>query len=120
MGDIERRLTARYYLVSRADVLVLGSIDPLWAGVANVSRTGVTLYIRQSLKLKAKVSVTFRFRTEDGWEMTEKATAAVVWQESEVAGLEFEHPILANSPAARTAPYLADYLAKKEADDEGE
>ncbi len=105
MDDRERRQMARYYLVSRADILVRGSFDPIWGGVANVSRTGVTLYIQQPLKLKTKVTLTFRFCREDGWEMTEKATAAVVWQDREVAGLEFEHPILANSPPAPTTPH---------------
>ncbi len=120
MADMERRLTARYYLVSRVDVLVRGSFDPIWGGVANVSRTGVTLYIRQPLKLHAKVTLTFHFCKEDGWEATETATAAVIWQSGEAVGLKFERPILANSLAVKKTPHLADYIAEREADGEGE
>jgi hypothetical protein len=116
MGDRERRQMARYYLVSRVDVLVRDSFDPIWGGVANVSRTGVTLYIRQPLKHNAKVTLTFHFRKEDGWEATETATAAVIFQSGEAVGLKFESAILANSLAAKKTPYLADYIAKREAD----
>ena len=56
MGDEEeRRRTPRYYLVSRVDVVVVGSGDPLWGAIANISRTGTTLYIRQTLKPRIKV-----------------------------------------------------------------
>jgi len=120
MDGMERRQMARYYLVSRADVLVRGRLDPLWAGVANISRTGVTLYIQQPLKLRAKVTLTFHFCKEDGWEATETAAAVVIWQSGEAVGLKFERPILADSLAAKKTPYLADYIAKKEAGDEGE
>jgi hypothetical protein len=116
MDDRERRQMARYYLVSRVDVLVRDSFDPIWGGVANISRTGVTLYIRQPLKLKTKITLSFHFRKEDGWQTTETATAAVIWQSGEAVGFKFEHPILANSLAAKKTPYLADYIAEREAD----
>ncbi len=116
MDDRERRQMARYYLVSRADVLVRDSFNPIWGGVANVSRTGVTLYIQQPLELHAKVTLTFHFCKEDGWEATETATATVIWQSGEAVGLKFERAILANSLAAKKTPYLADYIAERESD----
>jgi hypothetical protein len=116
MDDMERRQMARYYLVSRADVLVRNSFDPIWGGVANVSRTGVTLYVQQPLKLRAKVTLTFHFCEEDGWGKIETATAAIIWQSGDAVGFKFERPILANSLAAKKTPYLADYIAGREAD----
>ena|SRR5713226_3885414 len=115
MAGQERRRMPRYYLVSRVDVLVAGSADPLWGAIANISRTGTTLYIRQSLKLQSKATLRFRFQGEGGRELTEEVTATIVWQRGDVAGLEFEAPLLAGSPAAQKNPNLANHIAKKEA-----
>jgi hypothetical protein len=115
MAGMDLRRMARYYLVSRADILLPSSSDPLWGAVANISRTGVALYIRQHLTPKTKVTLKLHFRAEDGREITETVPAMVIWQRGEEAGLAFEQPILANSPTAQATPYLADFFAKKEA-----
>jgi len=114
MTDGERRRTPRFYLVSRVDVLVAGSGDPLWGAIANISRAGTTLYIRQSLKLQCKATLRFRFQGEGGRELIEEVTATLVWQRGDTAGLEFEAPLLAGSAAARKTPNLAQHIAKKE------
>jgi len=115
MAEFERRRTPRFYLISRVDVVVAGSADPLWGAIANISRTGATLYIRQSLKLHSKATLRFRFQGEGGRELTEEVTATLVWQRGDAAGLEFEAPLLAGSPAAQKTPNLANHIAKKEA-----
>lgn len=115
MAGEERRLTSRYYLVSRVDVLVAGSSDPLWGAIANISRTGTTLYIRQTLKPRSKATLRFRFQAAGGRELTEDVNAALVWQRGETVGMEFEVPLLAGSPTAQRAPNLESYIAEKEA-----
>src|SRR3989475_12159979 len=107
MAEIERRRTPRFYLVSRVDVLVAGSADPLWGAIANISRTGATLYIRQSLKLHSKATLRFRFQGEGGRELTEEVTATLVWQRGDAAGVEFRFPLPAGAPAAPKTPQPA-------------
>ena len=114
MGEEERRRTPRYYLVSRVDVVVAGA-DPLWGAVANISRTGITLYIRQTLKPRSKVTLQFRFQAAGGREVTEGVNATLVWQRGETVGMEFEAPLLAGSPAAQKTSLLANHIAEKEA-----
>jgi len=116
MGDEEeRRRTPRYYLVSRVDVVVAGSGDPLWGAIANISRTGTTLYIRQTLKPRIKVTLRFRFQAAGGREVIEDVNATLVWQRGETVGMDFEAPLLAGSPAAQKTSLLANYIAEKEA-----
>jgi len=116
MGDEEeRRRTPRYYLVSRVDVVVVGSGDPLWGAIANISRTGTTLYIRQTLKPRIKVTLRFRFQAAGGREVIEDVNATLVWQRGETVGMDFEAPLLAGSPAAQKTSLLANYIAEKEA-----
>ncbi|TLY25198.1 MAG: PilZ domain-containing protein [Nitrospirae bacterium] len=89
MGDEEeRRRTPRYYLVSRVDVVVAGSGDPLWGAIANISRTGTTLYIRQTLKPRIKVTLRFRFQAAGGREVIEDVNATLVWQRGETVGMD--------------------------------
>jgi len=116
MGDEEeRRRTPRYYLVSRVDVVVAGSGDPLWGAIANISRTGTTLYIRQTLKPRIKVTLRFRFQAAGGREVIEDVNATLVWQRGETVGMDFEAPLLAGSPAAQKTSLLANHIAEKEA-----
>jgi len=116
MGDEEeRRRTPRYYLVSRVDVVVAGSGDPLWGAIANISRTGTTLYIRQTLKPRIKVTLRFRFQAAGGREVIEDVNATLVWQRGETVGMDFETPLLAGSPAAQKTSLLANHIAEKEA-----
>ncbi len=115
MAEPERRVAPRYYLVSRVDVTMAGSAEPVWGAIANISRTGVALYIRQPLQPRSKATLRFRFQAEGGRELTEDMNATIVWQRGESTGLEFEAPLLAGSPAAQKAPHLEDYIAKKEA-----
>ncbi len=114
MAEQERRVMPRFYLVSRVDVTVPGSGDPLWGAIGNVSRTGIALYIRQPMKPRSKVDLRFRFQAESGREMTETVNATIVWQRGESTGLEFDAPLLAGSPAAQKAPLLTGHIAKKE------
>lgn len=114
MADAERRVMPRYYFVTRVDVSAPGSGDVYWGAVANISRTGVALYIRQELKLRTVVTLKFRFQGQGGREVGETIAAKLVWQRGDTAGLEFESPVLANSPAAQKTPHLVDYLGKKE------
>ena len=114
MGEEERRRVPRYYLVSRVDVVVAGA-DPLWGAIANISRTGTTLYIRQTLKPRSKVTLRFRFQAAGGREVTEDVNATLVWQRGETVGMDFEAPLLAGSPAVQKSPLLANHIAEKEA-----
>src|SRR2546429_4090452 len=119
MAEFERRRTPRFYLISRVDVVVAGSADPLWGAIANISRTGATLYIRQSLKLHSKATLRFRFQGEGGRELIEEVTATLVWQRGDTAGVEFDAPPPARAPPPPKNPNLANHpLQKKE--EEGE
>src|SRR3989441_10488292 len=113
MAEFERRRTPRFYLISRVDVVVAGSADPLWGAIANISRTGATLYIRQSLKLHSKATLRFRFQGEGGRELTEEVTATIVWQRGDVAGGGFEAPRPAGAPPAQKKPQLAHNTPQK-------
>lgn len=115
MTGQERRIMPRFYLVSRVDVLMAGGGDPAWGAVANISRTGVALYIQQQIKTRSKVTLRFRFQSDGGREVSEQVPATIVWQRGETAGVEFETPMRAGSPAALQYPHLAAHLAKKEA-----
>src|SRR5881397_2358255 len=115
MAEPERRVAPRFYLVSRLDVLVAGSADPMWGAVANISRTGITLYIRQTLKPQSKATLRFRFQAAGGREVIEDVNATLVWQRGETVGMEFEAPLLAGSPTAQKCPLLAKHIAEKEA-----
>jgi len=117
MAEPERRVAPRFYLVSRLDVLVAGSSDPMWGAVANISRTGITLYIRQTLKPQSKATLRFRFQAAGGREIIEDVNATLVWQRGETVGMDFEPPLLVGSPAARKSSNLEAYIAKKEATD---
>ena len=99
MAEPERRVAPRFYLVSRLDVLVAGSADPMWGAVANISRTGITLYIRQTLKPQSKATLRFRFQAAGGREIIEDVNATLVWQRGETVGMDFEPPLLVGSPA---------------------
>src|SRR5207245_6354339 len=106
MAEPERRVAPRFYLVSRVDVLVAGSADPMWGAVANISRTGITLYIRQTLKPQSKATLRFRFQAAGGREVIEDVNATLVWQRGETVGMEFEAPLLAGSPTDRKSTRL--------------
>src|SRR5439155_5280074 len=117
MAEPERRVAPRFYLGSRLDVLVAGSADPMWGAVANISRTGITLYIQQTLKPHSKATLRFRFQAEGGREIIEDVNATLVWQRGETVGMDYEPPLLVGSPAARKSSNLEAYIAKKEATD---
>jgi hypothetical protein len=102
-------------MVSRVDVLIVGGGDPVWGAIANISRTGATVYIQQTLKPSSKVTLQFRFQAEGGREVIEDVNATIVWQRGETAGLEFEAPLLAGSPATQKTSLLAEHIAKLEA-----
>src|SRR5712692_4591324 len=115
MAKQGQRAAPRFHLVARVDVTAADSADPIWGAVANISRTGVALYVRQPLQPRSKVGLRFRFQAEGGREITEDLTATIVWQRGETAGLEFEAPLVASSPLALKAPNLAAHIARNEA-----
>src|SRR3989442_2541877 len=115
MAEFERRRTPRFYLISRVDVVIAGSADPLWGAIANISRTGTTLYIRQSLKLHSKATLRFRFQGEGGRELTEEVTATIVWQRGDAAGVGVAAPPLARSAPPPKKPQIADHPPHKNA-----
>ena len=116
MAEQERRRVApRFHLIARVDIATADSAEPIWGAVANISRTGVALYIRQPVNPGSKVMLRFRFQAEGGREITEDLNATIVWQRGETGGLEFEAPLVANSPTALKAPNLAAHIAKNEA-----
>src|SRR5438445_10567302 len=100
MAEPERRVAPRFYLVSRLDVLVAGSADPMWGAVANISRTGITLYIRQTLNPQSNATLRFRFQAAGGREASEDVNATLVWQRGETLAKEFEPRTPAGSPTA--------------------
>jgi PilZ domain-containing protein len=111
----ERRSTPRFHLLSRVDILGAGMGDAYWGGLNNVSRTGVAVTLGQPLKPGQKVTAIFRFRCDDGRELTETLAAHVIWRTGHNTGLEFETPLTTASPALQKAPYLAAHLMGKEA-----
>ena len=111
----ERRATPRCYLLSRVDVSVPGGDDTYWGGVANISRTGIALFIRQRLKPNSQVTIRLRFQGDDGREVTEALTAKVIWHCGDNAGLAFETPLTAGSPALQKTPHIVAHLLKMEA-----
>lgn len=113
MGEPERRVATRFYLVSRVDVSIAGG-ETVWGAVANISRTGVALYIRQPVKSRTKATLRFRFQAEGGREISEDVPATIVWQRGETAGLEFESPLAVGTPGAQKTPNLAAHIANKE------
>ncbi len=110
----ERRSTPRFHLLSRVDILGTGTGDAYWGGLNNVSRTGVALTLGQPLKPGQKVTASFRFRCDDGKELTETLAAHVIWRTGNNTGLKFETPLTAASPALQKASYLAAHLTRKE------
>jgi hypothetical protein len=112
-GGRERREAPRFFFLSRADVKVAGHLDPYWGSVLNISRTGVSLQIRQNLQLNATVTVSLHFMSEQEKEAVEVLTAKVVWKTGENAGLKFESPLTESSPIARRVPRLMEHLQKR-------
>ena len=93
MGS-ERRGSPRLYPISRIDIAISGKNETYRGSLANVSRKGVALHIRQHLRLYSHVTIRFRFLEEDGRrEVNEMLPAKVVWQSGDYAGLEFAAPI---------------------------
>lgn len=109
----ERRGAPRFFFLSRADVKVAGHFDSYWGSVLNISRTGLSLQIRQHLQLNATVTVSLHFMGENEQEAVEVLTAKVVWKTGENAGLKFESPLTEASPIARRVPRLMEHLQKK-------
>lgn len=111
----ERRKTLRLHLLTRVDILGADGGETYWGSLNNVSRTGLAVALSQPLKSGQKVTVRFRFRSEDGKEPTEMLAAKVIWRSGDNTGLEFETPLTTASPALKKAPYLAAHLMLKEA-----
>ena len=111
----ERRRTRRYHLLTRVDIAVTGESNVYWGSMSNLSWTGVALCARQCLKSGQKVTVRFRFRGEEGREVTESLAAKVIWRTGDKMGLEFEPPLTTGSPALQQAQFLVAHLMMKDA-----
>lgn len=112
-GAGERRSAPRFIFLSRADVKVAGRSDSYWGSVVNISRTGLSLQIRQNLQVNATVTVSFHFMSEHEQEAVEVLNAKVIWKTGENAGLKFESPLSESSPIARRVPRLMEHLQRK-------
>lgn len=111
----ERRRMPRYHLLMRVDILVVGSGDAYWGSMRNLSRSGVAVTMRQHLKAHERVTVRFHHQSLDGREVVEDLVAKEIWQCGDNAGLEFDPPLTADSPALPKARYLLAHLVEKEA-----
>jgi len=110
----ERRVAPRFYLLSRADVTIPGRGDTYWGSLANISRTGLALIIRQRLQPNSMVMIRLRFHADEGMEVTETLAAKVVWHCGDNAGVQFEAPLFPGSPESRKTPHLVAHLIRKE------
>ena len=106
----ERRRMPRYHLLTRVDILVAGRGDAYWGSMRNVSRSGVAVTMRQHLKRHQRVTVRFHLLSPDKREIVEELAAKAIWQCGESAGLEFDPPLTAGSPALQKARYLVAHL----------
>src|SRR2546422_5121522 len=112
----EWRRKPRYHLLTRVDILVAGSGDAYWGSMRNLSRSGVAVTVGQHLKPHQGVTVRFHHQSLDGGEVVEDLAAGEIWQGGENAGLEFDPPLTADSPALQKAWYLVAHLVEKEAE----
>jgi len=94
----ERRRRPRFPLLSGVEILLPGRAAAFEGTMANLSRSGMALRIRQPLNPNHKVTVRFRFLSGDGREATEALNAKVIWQSGKNAGLEFESPLTLGPP----------------------
>lgn len=109
----ERREALRFFFLSRADIKVPGHLDTYWGSVLNISRTGLSLQIRQNLQLNTRVLINLHFMGEHQRETVEMLTAEVIWKLGERTGLRFETPLTEFSPIARRLPRLMEQIQKK-------
>ena len=103
----------RYHLLTRVDILVGG--DPYWGSMRNLSRSGIAVTVRHHLKTHQRVTVRFHLQSPDGREVIEDLAAKEIWQCGDDAGLEFDPPLTAGSPALQRARYLMWHLVEREA-----
>jgi hypothetical protein len=94
----ERRRRPRFPLLSGVEILLPGRGTAYEGTMANLSRTGMALRIRQPLNPNHKVTVRFCFLSREGREATEALNANVIWQSGKNAGLEFESPLTLGPP----------------------
>jgi hypothetical protein len=109
----ERRESPRFFFLSRADIKVPGHLDTYWGSVLNISRTGLSLQIRQNLQLNTRVLVNLHFMGEHQRETVEMLTAQVIWKSGERTGLKFETPLTESSPIAQRLPHLMEEIQKR-------
>lgn len=113
-GVVERRDAPRFFFLSRADVKVPGHLDSYWGSVLNISRTGLSLHIRQNFQLNTTVMVNLHFMGEHQREVVEMLTAKVIWKTGETTGLKFEKPLTESSPIARRIPHVMEHFQRKD------
>ena len=110
----ERQEAPRYHLLTRVDISVAGGHETYWGSLVNLSRTGVTLRMRQLLQPSQKITIRFSFQSEDGKARNEALTAKFAWRSGDNAGLQFETPLTTDSPALQRVPHLAASLSTQE------
>lgn len=117
MSD-ERRGRPRFPLLIGVEISLPGRADPFEGTMANLSRSGMALRIRQHLNPNQKVTVRFHFMIGDGREVTEALAAKVIWQSGKYAGCEFESPLILGlsdpSGSTKRASHLMESLERIE------
>jgi hypothetical protein len=120
----ERRSRPRFPLLLGVEVSLPGGLAAFEGTMANLSRSGMALRIRQHLHPNHKVTVRFHFLGGDGREVTEALAAKVIWQSGKYAGLEFEWPLIVGpydrSGSAHKAVHLMESLERIETLIQGE
>lgn len=109
----ERRVLPRYHLAKHVDIVVADGDVTYWGSLKDLSRTGISIALRQDLKTNQKVAVRFRMESDDGIVVLEELDALVIWKSSDHAGLEFAKPLIAGSSSLKKAPCLAAHIDKK-------
>jgi len=108
----------RFPLLSCVEVSVPGRRATFGGTVTNLSRTGISLRIRQRLKPNRKITIRFHFLSDDWREVTEALDARVIWQSGDSAGLAFQSPLTAGSPdrpaARQKTPHLVESVERVE------
>jgi len=111
----ERRHAPCHHLLTRVDILLAGSSEAYWGSMRNLNRSGVAVAMRQQLKANQKVTVRFHLQSPDGREIIEELAAKAVWHCGDNAGLEFDPPLTAGSPASQKAQYLVAHIIEQDA-----
>jgi len=96
----------QYRLLSRVDISLPRRGGVSWGSLLKVSQTRIVLFSKEDYKPNTRVSLQFRFQTDDGKEAKETADAIVTWQCGNNAGLDFDPPFASDRPTSLLGRYL--------------